>query len=350
MEYAAPPHVGGNLSSARRRAATFLDNLPDEDSHLTIGRQNWIAKWTKIGDDQILLGDLNIKKGAYEQATEAWLCALTAFEIARRLVHKDDSQCEAVSSKIESGVQKFELSLAQKVERVKIVGDGHTELLAHYSPSGSRDVPAPVVICVSLEEESASTLLGRLLPVVTGRDVSVLVVSHSDISNHPDGDPQTLLSYCLDYLSVRPDVDAARIGIYGEGSSAALATEFAASDRRLAAAVCDGGLWNWTRSLASVGWMTSAAELVDESLGSARRSQLMRRLRCPVLVVTGGRGLVSVSEAVKLQADCMAANIDLDLATPRMIRSSGGHIENFVTSDDYIFGWLQQKLAYITAS
>ncbi|MET4072229.1 hypothetical protein ABID58_007058 [Bradyrhizobium sp. S3.2.6] len=345
MEQAFWRHVRGDLSSARRGAAAFLDSLPVDDSNNAKRRQDWIAEWRKIGDEHYNLGDLNLKKKAFGEAAEAWLYALTAFEIARRLIDEDDLQGEDISSKVNGGIRRFESSKAQKLERVKIPCCDQTELEAFYLRSGGPHLPTSAVMCISMEDETAATLLGRLLPAVIGRSMSVLVLSHDDVSRHSRGQSETLLSSCLDYLAVRPDVDANRIAIYGEGLSAALATEFAVSDHRLAAAVCDGGLWKWARILASVGWMTRTTNGVPEQGAmSARRSQIIRRLRCPVLVVAGGRGIVSVSEAIKLQADCMAERIDLELALPRMIRSLGADIENFVTSDDCIFGWLEQKL------
>ncbi|UPJ47860.1 alpha/beta hydrolase [Bradyrhizobium sp. 200] len=345
MEYAAWPQVRGDLSSARRAAAAFLDNLTFEDRSGAADRQNWVARWTGIGDEHGVLGDRNIRSGALHEAIEAWLCALTAFEVARRLVDEDDQQSADASARLEAGIQRFELSLEQKVERVQIECCDQTEFLAYYLPAGSPDLCAPAVICISGEQESGTTLLGRLLPVVFGRGISLLVISHDDISNCSRSPSDIVLSCCLDYLSARSDVDGTRIGVYGEGFSAVLATDFAASDRRVAAAVCDGGLWNWTRILASVSWITKAADVVDEGLASVRRSQLIRRLRCPVLVVAGGRGIVSVSEAIKLQADCMAATIGIELVIPRMIRTPEGEVENFVTSDDCIFRWLEQQLA-----
>ncbi|WP_018322512.1 S9 family peptidase, partial [Bradyrhizobium sp. WSM2793] len=300
------------------------------------------------GDAHCLVGDLNIKRGALDEASEAWLCALTAFEVARRLVHEDDPESGDVSAKVEAGIQRFG-SLERKVERVEIACCDHTELRACYLPAGNPNLCTPAVICISREEESGAALLGRLLPVATDRGISVLVVSHDDVSNQWCGQSEMLLSCCLDYLSDRPEVDATRIGVYGEGLSAALATDFAISDRRIAAAVCDGGLWNWARTLASVGWMTGSADAVDENVASEHRLRSVRQLRCPVLVVAGGRGTVSVPEAIKLQADCSAVRIDLELAMPPLTRAPVGEIENFVVSDERIFGWLEDKLAHASA-
>ncbi|MCP1838423.1 MULTISPECIES: alpha/beta hydrolase family protein [unclassified Bradyrhizobium] len=282
---------------------------------------------------------------AFDEATEAWLCALTAFEVARRLVGDGDSKRDDISAKVEVNIEKFGLSLRKNVERVEIACCDQAGLQAYYLPAGNHDSRAPAVICIGYEQERGVTLLGRLLPVVVGRDMSALVVCHDDVARRPDVKPGMLLSCCLDYLVTRSDVDAARIGVYGEGLSATLATDFTAFDSRVAAAVCDGGLWNWARMLASVGWMANVADENDEGVASRLRSRLVRQLKCPVLVVAGGRGFVSMSEAVKLQADCSAEHVDIDLAVPSIVRVAAEEIENFVSSDECIFGWLEQKLS-----
>lgn len=347
MEFGAWPHVRGDFASARRGASAFLDSLPAEEDRAEKARRNWVATWTKTGDAYCRLADLKINKKAFDEATEAWFCALTAFEVARRLVADDDQRSADVSAKVEASVQKIGLALGHKVESVQIACCVQHEFLAHYWPAGTPDSRTPAVICVSSEEETGATLLGRLLPVVIDRGMSVLVVSYEDVENYSRGQSKVLLSCCLDYLSGRPDVDSSRIGVYGDGLSAVLATDFAAYDRRIAAAVCDGGIWNWTRSLTSIGWMTSTADGADKDVASAFRSRLARQLNCPILVVAGGRGIVGVSEAINLQADCMAARIDLELAMPQIIRGfPRGNVENFVTSDDCIFRWLEQKLAH----
>ncbi|MET4483638.1 hypothetical protein [Bradyrhizobium sp. F1.13.3] len=345
MACAAWPYVRGDLASTRRSAAAFLDNL--QDIYGNSGPQAWATSWTSIGDTHSRVADLRLDEGAFDDATEAWLSALTAFEVARRL-DEDDRQRDAVSGKVEAGLQRLG-SLGLTLERVKIPG-GDQEFEAYYFGGRAQELRVPAVVCISGEDEIGTTLLGRILPVVTHRGMSILVVSHHDVSNRWRGQSEMLLSRCFDYLSARSDVDPTRIAIYGEASSAGLATNFAVSDRRVAAAVCDGGLWNWARTLASIRWMSNTAtDVADEDLASVRRSRLMRQLRCPVLVVVGGRGTVSAAEAIKLHADCSAARIDLELVMPRTARPIQDEVENFVTSDDCVFGWLERKLMHGSA-
>ncbi|WP_375779183.1 alpha/beta hydrolase family protein [Bradyrhizobium sp. ma5] len=324
----------------------FFDDLAGTISSFgSARRQSWATRWTEIGDAQCLRADLKIKQMAFDEATEAWLCGLTAFEVARRLADDGDPKRDDISAKAEANIERFGPPLRQNIERVEITCCDEAGFQAYYLPAGSHDSRAPAVICIGDEQESGATLLGRLLPAVAGRGMSVLVVSHDDVAGRPDVQPGSLLSCCLDYLVTRPDVDAARIGTYGDGVSAALATDFTVSDNRIAAAVCDGGLWNWARMLASVGWMTKLANENDEDGASRLRSRMVRRLKCPVLVVAGGRSLVSTSEAVKLQAECSAEHVDIDLAVPSIIRVASEEIDNFISSDESIFGWLEYKLS-----
>lgn len=346
MLCAAWPEVTDNLESTRRSAALFLDSFSGR--YDPTSRRHFVARWTNIGDAHCLFGDLNVERGAFDAAAESWLCALTAFEVARRLVEEDDPQTGDVLGKLEAGISHFE-ALEQRVRRVEIASWNERKLPAYYVSAGGPDLCAPAVICISREDETGAMLLGRLLPVIVSRGMAALVVAYDDVLANLHGRSE-ILSFCLDYFSAHQEVDATRIGVYGEGLSAALATDFALADRRIAAAVCDGGLWNWVRNQASISWMTDTFHQPNDHLASARRSRLARRLSCPILLVAGGRSIVSAPEGIKLESDCIAARIDLKLLMPRLGPHSAGEFENFAARDDDIFAWLEHKLAHASAS
>lgn len=344
MDWVSWPRASDDFAFTRRSAATFLEEF--DAPYSAACHSKWAVKWTKIGDAHDLVGDANIEKGHIGDAEKAWLCALTAYEVARRLAREDAAESERATAKIEAAVLKVG-SLGEKIERVQVECFDESDIPAYYLPAAGSS-KAPAVICISTEEETAATLLGRLLPVVIDRSISVLVVAHEDVS---DCRSQSMaLSCCLDFLSALPDVDAARIGVYGDGLSAILATEFVLSDRRVAAAVCDGGLWNLARMLASTQWLARASDVSDEEVVSARRSRMIRQFKCPVLVVASSRGTVSLSEANKLLSHASAAPIDLELVVPQAITSRFVEIEDFVTFDERIFGWLEHKLLANSAS
>lgn len=328
-----------DLASTRESVSAFLDNF--EGASRAMGPREWAARWIGISVAHNALGDTNKEQGYRDEAVSAWLCALTTLEVAKRLIDVDTSDGEEITARIEATVWKFH-SLQQKIEPVKIECYDQHEIPAYYFSGGSSNTPA--VICISAEDERATELLGRLLPVVVGRGISVLVITHSDVSRRQRSETDMLLSACLDYLSARSDIDATRIGVYGDGISAALATDFTASDRRVAAAVCDGGLWNWACMTASLNWFARTANQADERAMSAYRLAPLRRIRCPALVVAGGRGIVSTSEAIELQRAVKPLPVDLQMPLPALVRTPVVEVDNFVTSDDRIFDWLSDKL------
>lgn len=343
MKCAAGRQVRGDLASTRQSAALFLNNPPLRDRKGYIERQS-ITEWIEIGDANSHLAESYLNEGRLEKAAEAELCALTAFEVARRLTDEDDARWRGISARIEAGIERIGLCGAPKVEPVQISCADQVSLFAYYLPAGRTDLPAPAIICVCSEQDTPHALLGRVLPVVLGRGISLLVLSHGDLVECSRGSPRAMLSSCLDYLSRRSDVDSARVATFGDGLSAALASDFVASDSRVAAAVCDGGLWHAARALAYVDWMTKAAGEMDELVVAATRLRQARQLRCPVLVVAGGRGIVSIPEASKLQAACVAARIELELIVAPTTSTAVGELEDFPSCDDAIFGWLQHKL------
>jgi hypothetical protein len=331
-----------DLASTRRDAAVFMDNILAAD--FALERPRWFSRWTRIGESYYLTADHSLKRAAFDRALEAWLCALTAFAVAKCLVDPNGRASAETAKKIQTCVHKFALYCEPRGERIRIPCYDHLEIEASFLPAAGCETRAPSIICVSDEDESADALLGKILPAAIGRGMSLLIVEGSDISNRLVARTDILLGCCLEYLAARPDVDESRIAVYGEKLAATSVASFAASDRRLAAAVCDGGLWNAARMRASIGWLSGPGE-VDEEKASMCRSRLARRIKCPVLVIASEHSAVYASEAIALQADCKAAGIDIDVAIPRTIQTPLGTIENFVTIDEFSFGWFEQKLA-----
>jgi hypothetical protein len=83
-----------------------------------------------------------------------------------------------------------------------------------------------------------------------GRGISVLLVETSEViasltraEVSQDSPLDKSLGPIADHLISRSDVDASRIAAYGDGVASIYATRIAVEDCRIAAAVCDGGLW-----------------------------------------------------------------------------------------------------------
>src|SRR5205814_10342235 len=130
-----------------------------------------------------------------------------------------------------------------------------------------------------------------LLPASLRRNMSLLLIDACSLPFHRPFKPEQILQCWLDYLEARPDVDAQRIAIYGEGAGASHASRLALSDRRIAAAVCDGGLLTSAVRQASLRWMTGVGQAAHD--GTSTGSLLpARRIPCPLLMVVGSRSMV----------------------------------------------------------
>lgn len=225
-------------------------------------------------------------------------------------------------------------------------------LRAHFLPCYRAAEPAPTVICIGDEQESMDVLLGRLLPAAADKGMSLLLVEMSDIQDHPPGKPletgtitsELRLSCCVDYLVSRADVDAGRIAVHGNGLAASYATRLAIYDDRIAAAVCDGGLWESIRTRTAIDWMSGPHEPICDWGASTGRSRSARRIKCPFLMVANERSVGSVTEAIALHADCRSFGVSIDLYVPPVIQTPSDIVGNFIGTSEPEFSWLAVKL------
>lgn len=209
---------------------------------------------------------------------------------------------------------------------------------------------APVVICIGEEGETLELLAGRLAPAAAGTGLALLLVAMSDVQDAPGLQHAGLITAemrlgdCIDHLVSRGDVDVERIAVRGDGLAAALATRLAISDARIAAAVCDGGLWDASRVRAGIGWL-AGQEGTSGLDAAAQRTRLVRRIRCPFLVVADERGVICTAEALALQADCALLGVRMDLDIPPAAASVQETIEGLLRSEAGIVDWLVSSLA-----
>ena len=109
----------------------------------------------------------------------------------------------------------------------------------------------------------------------------------------------------LDFLQTRPEIDSARIGIIGRSTGGYYAPLAAAIDSRIKAAVSWGAMYH-LRNLASVPAVTrdgfvfvSGSKSVDEAVRFFECINLegqASKIRCPLLVVHGGRDTITPME------------------------------------------------------
>jgi hypothetical protein len=342
--HGACDHAGRSLARVRNRASDFFENLSVAELAREAHRHLWVSDWLRVADDYRIFAESVREDDSVLIAREAWLCSLTAVEVARRLSCPEDIESTDLADKVDISLTGFEDGAGPAIERVKIDCFDQGPLTGLFLPACRHRRPsAPAVICVSDEEVTMGSMMSRLLPVSLCRNMSLLLVDACNLSVRRPFKLEHILQCWVDYLEARPDVDPQRIAIYGEGAGASHASRLALADRRIAAAVCDGGLLTSVMRRASLRWMTGAAQAVDDgtSTGSLLPS---RRIPCPLLTVVGSRSMVREQEALELQAGYRQAGADCSIVVPNRIPHPQGEVENFIAVDNFVFQWLDSKL------
>jgi hypothetical protein len=333
--------AGRDLAHLRDRASHFFQSLSVAELAREQHRHLWISDWLRVADDYRTLAESARETRSAQIAGEAWLCSLTALEVVRSLCNPGDVESAALADEVGTGLRGLETEAGLPIERVKIDCFDQGALAGFFLPALRYGSAAPAVICVGDDDATLGSMISRLLPVALCGTMSLLLVDPANSTVHRSFKPEHRLQFWLDYLEARPDVDPRRIGIYGEGVGAAHASRLALSDRRIAAAVCDGGLVRPVMCQASLRWMTGQA--VPD--GISREAVLPpRRVPCPLLMVVGSRSMVWEQDALELQADYRRIGADCSVVVPNNVPHPFGEVENFVAVDDFIVEWLASKL------
>jgi hypothetical protein len=334
---------GRSLARLRSRASGFFESLSIAELVREAHRHLWIADWLRIADDCRSFAESARENGSVQIAREAWLCSLTAFEVARTLSCPGDLESADLAERADISLRGFENDAGPAIERLKIDCFDQEALAGFFLPASRQGPSAPALICVSDEEITLGSMMSRLAPASLYRNMSLLLIDSSNSSVRRPFKPEHVLQCWLDHLEARPDVDPRRIAIYGEGAGAVHASRLALSDRRIAAAVCDGGVLAPVMRRASLRWVTGLEQAAHD--GTSPDSSLpSRRIPCPLLTVVGSRSMVREQDALALQAGYRQAGADCSVVVPNRISHPMGEVENFIAVDDFIFEWLDGKL------
>ncbi|WP_368367101.1 alpha/beta hydrolase [Bradyrhizobium commune] len=295
----------------------------------------------RIADDYRTFAETAREDRSTLIALEAWLCSLTAVEVARSLSCPGDFATDDLVEKVGVSLKGFKDDAGPAIERVKIDGFDQGELTGFFLPACHGSL-APVVLCIGDEDIMQGSMMSRLLPASLRRNMSLLLIDVGNSSARLPLKPAHILQCWLDYLEARGDIDPRRIAVYGEGAGASHASRLAVLDRRIAAAVCDGGIMTPVMRRASLSRIAGAGQAVDSGASTALAPS--RRIACPLLVVVGSRSMVWEQDALELQAGYRQAGADCSAVVPNCIPHPLGEVENFVAVDDFTFAWLDSKL------
>jgi hypothetical protein len=209
--------AGRSLACLRKRASHFFESLSVGELVREAHRHRWISEWLRISGEYRIFAESARVTSSAQIVREAWLCSLTALEVARNLSWPGDPGGTDLVDKVRLCLRGFEEDAGSAIERVEIDCSDQGSLAGYFLPAFPDRSFAPAVICVSDEDITLGSMMSRLLPASGRRNVSLLFVDAGDSSGFSPFKPAHILQCWLDYLEARPDVDSQQIAVYGEG-------------------------------------------------------------------------------------------------------------------------------------
>src|SRR5260370_15777381 len=170
-------------------------------------------------------------------------------------------------------------------------------------------------------------------------------VQFEEIMGYPD--LEMAVGHVMDYLTTRRDVDERRIAILGDGSGSSFVARGVALDRRFAAAVCDGGMWDLPERAFL---MNRSASRSTDRAATGDYGRLAQNLACPVLITLGARGWIEAGRVTELFDRLRADDRDITLKIFQGSETAAAqaHADNPTLANEFIFDWLADRLGSIS--
>ena len=331
---------GGSAVAECLRTAGRIDPC-DEDS--------WYLEWKQTADASHERGNRALHRGHGRTAQSNWLRAISYYQAAAQHLDGGDKRCQLVVSRMQSCARHYLDQLTPKGCVVEIAWLDHHSLQGYFLPPPGSCGEAPVVICIGEPGSRKEELLARNAHHARDRGMALLAVdllgggsadAFEQIVGHAE--LERAIPAIIDYVVSRPDIDRQRVAILGDAWGSSFVARGIARDRRLAAAVCDGGLWD----LHERDFLTRRLRGFDAGM-AARRSGLARLIECPVLVTLGEQGWLD-KDHVSVMFDQLRAShrdIELRIFSSAETASAQGHADNPTLANETIFDWIADRLA-----
>lgn len=333
---------GGSTISECLLTASRIDPQ-DED--------NWYREWKTTADVSHERGNAALIRGNVLTAQSNWLRAINYYQAAAYPFDAADNRQQAAVARMRSCAHHYLEHRTPAGEVVEIPWLDGYPLQGYFLPASAHAGPAPVVVCIGEPGSRKEQHLYKTASYASDRGMSMLAV---DLWGSATGaqfdkvvgraDLETAIGHVVDYLLTRDDVDERRIAILGDGSGSSFVARGVALDRRLAAAVCDGGIWD----LQERAFLMSRVASLDCGLTAmSRRSSIARYIKCPVLVTLGEHGWLEKDRVTLLFEQVKASHRDIELKifAGSETAAAQGHADNPTLANEYIFDWISDRLA-----
>jgi pimeloyl-ACP methyl ester carboxylesterase len=271
------------------------------------------------------------------------------YQAATVLFEQDEIASSDAFASLQQCVRDYLGSLTPSGAVMEIPWIGDYPLQGYFLPASSAAKRSPAVIHIGEPGDRKEAYFYKAIRYARDRGFSLLVVDlmgpdagarFESVVGRPD--LETAIGCCVDYLEGRDDIDQNRIAVLGDRPGSSFVARGVAEDHRIAAVVCDGGLWD-LRERAMLGGQPQMAEYRTMFEGAG----VGARIKCPVLITIGEHDWLPLEAVAGLLEQLKGLNRDV---TVRVFRSaetaaSHGHLDNPTLVSEFVFDWLADRIA-----
>jgi dienelactone hydrolase len=332
---------GGSTVAECRLTARRID-CSDESS--------WHREWKRLADANCERGNAALGRGNLLTAKSNWLRAIGYYQSAAFPFDLADDKHRAAVASMQECARNYLRHRAPAGEVVEIAWPGGYPLEAYFLPAPGAEAGAPALICIGEPGQRKEEYLYKVARYASERGISLLAVDlygigagtqFEQVVGRPD--LEMTIGHITDYLIERADVDPERIAILADGWGSSFVARGIAFDDRLAAAVCDGGIWD----LHERAFLLGRLNLPNANLDARRAfSKIGRNIKCPVLISTGEQGWLEAERVGDMVDDLTAegCNVTLKIFTVEETASEQAHTDNPTLANEFIFDWIGAHL------
>ena len=341
------------LAAAQEGGATIAECLMIARQLKRGDDQSWHRAWKKLAHTNRQRAEAAFADGHLASAQRNWLRAMNYYGAAAMPLDPADERRWVAVLAMQECARRYLAARSPAGEMVTVPWvDGHP-LQGYFLPAPSASGRAPTVICIGEPGHRKEEFLFKLVPHARERGFSMLALDlfGDERDDYLDallrrGDLESAIPAVMDYLETREDVDFARVGIIADGWGSSFVARAVIQEPRLAAAVCDGGLWD----LHERAFFASRFAMSDLSIVPVPHSPLMASgANCPVLITLGEDGWLKADRARQLVRNSQlgSSGVKLKVFTAAETGAAQAHADNPSLANEYIFDWLESQLGTV---
>jgi hypothetical protein len=334
------------LAASQEGAASVAEALRTASRIDPSDFRSWLREWQDLARKNSRRADDALAAGQLPTACANWLRATTYYLAS---IRPPDAPAEVWREATRSAQACMRLFIRHGMTGGEVVTLGSRDgaPLEGYFVAGDAAATGPSLLCIGEPHLHKESILSLIHQHAGRRRMSMLAIdcfgAGSDLRPLDEVDDQlhaNAISTGLDHLLSRKDVDAQRIVVMAAGASSSRVARAVAANPRVAAVVCDAGLWE----------AIETRYLLNRRHGGEQR--LMPgvippdlRFEFPVLVTTGEFGWLDRSAAESFLAPRASRGENITLKTFREsdTASAQGHFDNPTAANEYIFDWIEQQ-------